>query len=44
MKESILKLKDVAYRYSDAKKDEYVFKNINYEFKNGQLYAIKGKS
>ena len=44
MKESILKLKDVAYRYSDAKKDEYVFKNINYEFQNGQLYAIKGKS
>lgn len=44
MKESILKLKDVAYRYGDAKKDEYVFKNINYEFQNGQLYAIKGKS
>ena len=28
---SILKLEDVAYRYKDAQKDDYVFKNINYE-------------
>lgn len=41
---SILKLEDVAYRYKDAQKDDYVFKNINYEFEQGKIYAIKGKS
>ncbi len=40
----ILEMKAVSYRYSDAKKDEYVLKNINYGFKLGKLYAIKGKS
>lgn len=41
---SILKLENVAYRYKDASKDNYVFKNINYEFEQGKMYAIKGKS
>ncbi len=41
---SILKLEDVGYRYKDAPKDQYVFKNINYEFEQGKTYAIKGKS
>lgn len=41
---SILKLENVAYRYKDAPKDSYVFKNINYEFEEGKIYAIKGKS
>ena len=40
----ILKLEDVGYRYKDAPKDKYVFKNINYEFEEGKMYAIKGKS
>ncbi len=40
----ILKLEDVSYRYNDAPKDSYVFKNINYEFEQGKMYAIKGKS
>ena len=40
----ILKLENVGYRYSDAPKDCYVFKNINYEFEQGKMYAIKGKS
>ncbi len=40
----ILKLENVSYRYKDAPKDKYVFKNINYEFEQGKLYAIKGKS
>ena len=39
---SILKLKNVSYRYKDAKKDEYVLKNIDYEFCTGKLYVIKG--
>lgn len=40
----ILKLENVGYRYKDAQKDSYVFKNINYEFEEGKIYAIKGKS
>ena len=41
---SILKLENVGYRYKDAPKDSYVFKNINYAFEQGKIYAIKGKS
>ncbi len=41
---SILKLENVGYSYKDAPKDSYVFKNINYEFEQGKMYAIKGKS
>lgn len=44
MKNIILKLENISYRYKDAEKDDYVFKNINYEFQNGKMYAIKGKS
>lgn len=44
MEESILKLENVSYRYKDAAKDDYVFKDISYEFKPGKIYAIKGKS
>lgn len=40
----VLKLSNVSYRYSDAAKDEFVLKDINYEFKTGKIYAIKGKS
>ncbi len=41
---SILKLENVSYRYNDAPKDEYVLKNITYEFELGKIYAIKGAS
>ena len=44
MKENVLTLKDVGYRYNDAGLDEYVLKGINYNFKKGKMYAIKGKS
>jgi len=40
----ILKLENVSYKYKDAPKESYVFKNINYEFEEGKMYAIKGKS
>ena len=40
----ILKLENVCYRYKYAPKDSYLFKNINYEFEEGKMYAIKGKS
>lgn len=43
-KNIILKIENLGYRYSDAPKDEYVFKNLNYEFESGKMYAIKGKS
>ena len=38
---SILKLENVGYRYKDVPKDSYVFKNVNYEFEQGKMYAIK---
>lgn len=41
---SILKLEKVGYRYSDAKENEYVLKDLDYEFEKGKTYAIKGKS
>lgn len=39
-----LEIKDLSYRYADAKKDEYVLKNLNMSFDKGKIYAIKGKS
>lgn len=41
---SIIKLDNVSYRYKDAKKDEYVLKNVSYKFELGKIYAIKGES
>ncbi len=44
MKKVILKLDNVGYRYADAAPNEYVLKNMNYEFECGKIYAIKGRS
>lgn len=44
IKMSILKLENVCYRYSDAAKNDYVLKNISYDFDLNKMYAIKGKS
>ena len=44
MNKTILKLDKVGYRYHDAPKDDYVFKDISYNFEKGKMYAIKGKS
>jgi putative ABC transport system ATP-binding protein len=41
---SILKLEDVGYRYKDADENDFILRNINYEFDKGKTYAIKGKS
>lgn len=41
---SILKLDSVSYRYSDAAPDEYVLKNLDFNFELGKTYAINGKS
>lgn len=40
----ILRLENVCYRYNDAPKDDYVLKDISYDFNLNHLYAIKGKS
>lgn len=40
----ILSIKDVSYRYEDAKEDDYILKDINYDFELGKVYAIRGKS
>ena len=42
--EVILRMEDVSYRYSDAPKDVYVFKDLSYKFECGKMYAIRGKS
>lgn len=44
IKNVVLRLDNVGYRYLDASADEYVLKDINYEFEIGKTYAIKGKS
>lgn len=44
MKREILKIKDVSYRYADAEENDYVLRNINYNFELGKTYAIRGKS
>lgn len=40
----ILSIKNVSYRYEDAKKNDYVLKDINYDFELGKTYAIRGRS
>ena len=41
---NILVLENVSYRYSDAKPNDYVLKDISFKFDLGKTYAIKGKS
>ncbi len=44
MSNIILKVDNLAYRYPDADKNDYVLKNLNFTFECGKMYAIKGKS
>lgn len=44
MNNIILSIKNASYRYSDAEKNEYAIRNINYDFETGKVYAIRGKS
>ena len=44
MKDVILKIYKVSYRYQDAAEDDYVLRNRSYTFEEGKVYAIKGKS
>lgn len=44
MSKDLLKIDGVSYRYQDAEKDDYVLKDISFDFERGKVYAIKGKS
>ena len=44
MNKAILSLDKVSYRYRDALKDDYVLRDISFDFEEGYVYAIKGKS
>lgn len=44
MNKEILKISNLSYRYSDAKDNEFVLKDINYSFEADKVYDIKGKS
>ncbi|MPM63130.1 putative ABC transporter ATP-binding protein [bioreactor metagenome] len=44
MDERVLRLENISYRYEDAPRNDYVLKNLNYEFGSGKIYAIKGRS
>lgn len=43
-KDIILKIDNVSYRYQDAERDDYVLKDISFDFERGKVYAIRGKS
>lgn len=40
----LLSIKNVSYKYSDAEEDEYALKDVSYDFEEGKIYAIKGRS
>ena len=40
----LLSIQNASYQYSDAEKDEYALKDINYNFEKGKIYAIRGRS
>lgn len=40
----LLSIQNASYRYNDAEKDEYAIKDINFDFLEGKIYAIKGRS
>ncbi|MBR3161614.1 MAG: ABC transporter ATP-binding protein [Bacilli bacterium] len=43
-KEVLLSIKNASYRYSDAEKGEYALKDVSYDFEEGKIYAIRGRS
>lgn len=43
-KDVLLSIQKASYRYSDASEGEYALKDVSYDFKKGQTYAIKGRS
>ena len=43
-KKVILSIQNASYRYADAEIDEYALKNVSYDFEEGKIYAIRGRS
>ena len=43
-KKVILSIQNASYRYADAEVDEYALKNVSYDFEEGKIYAIRGRS
>lgn len=41
--DAILKIENVSYRYNDAELDDYVLRNLNYEFQEGKSMRLKVK-
>lgn len=41
---NLLSIQQASYQYKDAEKDEYALKNISYDFEDGKIYAIRGRS
>lgn len=44
MENNILELKGVTYKYNETDPDDYVFKDLNFDFQKGNIYVIKGRS
>ena len=43
-KKVILSIQNASYRYSDAEEDEYALRDVSYDFEEGKIYAIRGRS
>ena len=43
-KKVILSIQNASYRYSDAEVDEYALRDVSYDFEEGKIYAIRGRS
>ncbi len=43
-KDVLLSIQNASYRYSDADKDEYALRDVSYDFEEGKIYAIRGRS
>ena len=40
----LLSIKNASYQYSDALDGEYALKDVSFDFENGKVYAIRGRS
>ena len=43
-KKVLLSIKNASYQYSDAENGEYALRNVSYDFEEGKVYAIRGRS
>lgn len=43
-KKVLLSIKNASYQYNDAENGEYALRNVSYDFEEGKVYAIRGRS